>query len=379
MPISGRFRITSIALPTHIEAIRPQNSHHGVGRDAQRQHGDERGLRAGVVGRLGAGHAADVALAEAAVLAGELLLERVGRERRQQRAATGQHAQDGAQRRAADHRRPGLLEVLLGGPQALHVVREHLAVLGRLAEVGDDLAEAEQAHGDHHEADAVGEFRDVEAVAGRARDHVGVDLRQHQAQQDHRDGLQQRARGQHHRADQPQHHQREVFLRAELEGQLSERRREGSDDDRAHTAGEERAQAGSGECRARTALAGHLVAVDGRHHRGRFARHVDQDGGGGTAVLRAVIDAGQHDERRRGIEPVDGGQQHRDGGDRAEARQHADERPEHAAQERVQQVLQREGDAEAQRQVVDQFHGRPLFSWGSLRLTTAGRSATSGS
>ena len=26
MPISGRFRITSIALPTHIEAIRPQNS-----------------------------------------------------------------------------------------------------------------------------------------------------------------------------------------------------------------------------------------------------------------------------------------------------------------------------------------------------------------
>src|SRR5512135_179676 len=26
MPISGRFRITSIALPIHIEAIRPQNS-----------------------------------------------------------------------------------------------------------------------------------------------------------------------------------------------------------------------------------------------------------------------------------------------------------------------------------------------------------------
>ena len=26
MPISGRFRTTSIALPTHIEAIRPQNS-----------------------------------------------------------------------------------------------------------------------------------------------------------------------------------------------------------------------------------------------------------------------------------------------------------------------------------------------------------------
>jgi hypothetical protein len=54
--------------------------------------------------------------------------------------------------------RPGVLEVLLGRPQALHVLREDLAVLGRLAEVGDDLAEAEHAHRDHDEADAVGQL-----------------------------------------------------------------------------------------------------------------------------------------------------------------------------------------------------------------------------
>ena len=64
----------------------------------------------------------------------------------------------------------------------------------------------------------------------------------------------------------------------------------------------------------------HLVAVERGDHRRGLAGQVDQDGGGGAAVLRAVVDAGQHDERRDRRQRERGRQQHRDGGHRARAR-----------------------------------------------------------
>ena len=45
-------------------------------------------------------------------------------------------------------------------------------------------------------------------------------------------------------------------------------------------------------------LLGELIAVERRHHRGAFAREVDEDRCGRAAVLRAVIDAGQHGEQQ---------------------------------------------------------------------------------
>ena len=93
----------SIRLPIHIEAITPQNSSgclvitcgpgwmpwiisapiisaiSGVGRNAERQHRNEGGLRAGVVGGFRRRHALDRALAEARRVGGDLLLQRVGR------------------------------------------------------------------------------------------------------------------------------------------------------------------------------------------------------------------------------------------------------------------------------------------------------------
>ena len=120
-------------------------------------------------------------------------------------------------------------------------------------------------------------------------------------------------------------------------------------------------EAGGGQRRAGAALARHLVAVDRGHDRRRFARHVDQDRRRRAAVLRAVVDAGQHDQRRRGVERVGRRQQHRDRRHRADARQHADQRAEQAAEERVEQVLQREGDAEADAEVVKQVHAGPLW------------------
>ena len=129
MPIIGRLMTTSIRLPIHIEAIMPQNrsgflvmtsgpgwmpwmimaptisAMTGVGRDAERQHGDERGLRRGVVGRFGRRHAFDRALAEFARGLGDLLLQGIGREGAERRAAARQHAEDRAERRAAHDRR----------------------------------------------------------------------------------------------------------------------------------------------------------------------------------------------------------------------------------------------------------------------------------
>jgi hypothetical protein len=151
--------------------------------------------------------------------------------------------------------------------------------------------------------------------------------------------LEQRARGQHHGADQAQHHQREVLGRAELEGHFGQRRRKGRQDQRAHAAGKERAQAGRRQRRPGPALARHLVAVDHGHHRRRFARQVDQNGGGRAAVLRAVVDAGQHDQRGHRRQRIGGWQQHGDGGHRADAGQHADQRAQQAADEGVHQVL----------------------------------------
>jgi hypothetical protein len=239
----------------------------------------------------------------------------------------------------------------------MHFGRVDLSIFFGLRQVRDDLAIAEHAHRDRDEADAVGELGDVEAVARHARVHVGADQAQQQAEDDHADGLEQRARGQHHRADQAQHHQREVLGRAELEGQLGQGRREGGQHQRGHAAGEEGAQPGGRERRPGPATLGHLVPVDHRHDRGRFAREVDQDRGGGAAVLRAVVDARQHDQRGHRRQRVGHGQQHRDGGHGPDAGQHPDQRAQQAADEGIGEVLQREGGSEAEGQIVEKFHG----------------------
>ena len=77
----------------------------------------------------------------------------------------------------------------------------------------------------------------------------------------------------------------------------------------------------------------HFVAVDRGHHRGHLARHVDEDRGGRAAVLRAVVDAGEHDERAGRIHLERERHQHGDGGDRPDAGQHADQRADEAADE----------------------------------------------
>ena len=85
----------------------------------------------------------------------------------------------------------------------------------------------------------------------------------------------------------------------------------------------------------------HLVAVDGGDRRGRFAGEVDEDRRRRAAVLRAVVDAGEHDERGDRREGEGDRQQHRDRRGRADAGQHADEGAEQHADEAVEEVDRR--------------------------------------
>ena len=106
-------------------------------------------------------------------------------------------------------------------------------------------------------------------------------------------------------------------------------------------------------------LPGHLMAVDHRDDRRHLARQIDQDRRGRAAVGRAVIDAGEHDQRRHGRQPVGDRQQHCDGRHRADARQDADESADQRAQESVAEIDRRERDAEPERQVCEDIHYWP--------------------
>ena len=84
-----------------------------------------------------------------------------------------------------------------------------------------------------------------------------------------------------------------------------------------------------------------------------LARNAHQDRGGRAAVLRAVVDAGQHDDRLGGVEPEGHRQQDADAGERADAGQHADQRADQAAEEGIEQHVGLEGDREAEQQAVE--------------------------
>ena len=200
---------------------------------------------------------------------------------------------------------------------------------------------------------------DVEGEALGAGVDVGADQAEQQAEEHHGDRLDDRAAGQHDGGDQAERHQRAVVGRAEFLRHARQRFGEDHDDDGADGAGEERADGRDRQRRAGAAVARHLVAVETGDDRGGFARQVDQDRGRRAAVLRAVVDAGQHDQRG-GRRQVEGDrQQHGDGRHRADAGQHADQGADHAAEQGVEQVLEGDGDAQAERQIVQQVHMSP--------------------
>ena len=137
---------------------------------------------------------------------------------------------------------------------------------------------------------------------------------------------------------------------------VGERRREQHQADHAQRAGDEGADRRDGERRPGAPVLRHRVAVDAGHHRRGLARYAHQDRGGGAAVHRAVIDAGeQHDGDDR-VQAEGRGQQQADAGERPQARHHADQRADQAADERVHQHRRLQRDREAQHQVIESFN-----------------------
>jgi hypothetical protein len=94
----------------------------------------------------------------------------------------------------------------------------------------------------------------------------------------------------------------------------------------------------------------HRVAFDRGHDRAGLAGGVEQDGGGRAAVLGAVVDAAEHDEGRRRLEPESRRQEKRDGGRGPDARQYADGGAQRHADDRPHQDGRRERDGKSLRQ-----------------------------
>ena len=114
----------------------------------------------------------------------------------------------------------------------------------------------------------------------------------------------------------------------------------------------------AGQCRAGAPATCHLVAVEAGDHGTHLAGQVHQDRRRGAAVLRAVVDAGEHDQRRDRRQVEGDRQQHRDGRHRADARQHADQRADCCADEAQQDVHGRQRNGRAHPKVRQKIkHG----------------------
>jgi hypothetical protein len=157
----------------------------------------------------------------------------------------------------------------------------------------------EDADRHRHEVQPVRIFADPEREARRAGVDIGADETQQQAERHHRERLDERAVRQRDRGDEADHHQREIFGRAELAARSRRKRRRKERDRKVDTVpAKNEPIAAIARAAPGAALARHLVTVDGGDGRRGFAGHVDQDRRGRAAILRAVIDAGEHDQRR---------------------------------------------------------------------------------
>jgi hypothetical protein len=93
-----------------------------------------------------------------------------------------------------------------------------------MLEIANDFTEAEYAHRNDDEIDAVRKLRQPKAIARDPRIDVGPDEAENQAEHDHAEGVQQRALRKHEGGDESEHHQGEVFGRTETQRHFGERR-----------------------------------------------------------------------------------------------------------------------------------------------------------
>ena len=164
----------------------------------------------------------------------------VGQEGRHLGAARGQRAEREADRRAAQPRLPRALGVGAAEPARRRGVLGVVELLGRLvgveqllvvalAQLGrhvQRLADGEQPDGDDHDVDAVAELVDAEREPRLAGELVDADAADEQAERQRRPAADDRAADERGDRREGQDREREVVLRAELDGQVGDRLRD---------------------------------------------------------------------------------------------------------------------------------------------------------
>ena len=125
---------------------------------------------------------------------------------------------------------------------------------------------------------------------------VGADLPEQHADQAHRHAVEQAAGGDEAHAHEPHQHERAVVGRPEQERHLAQRRGQRREHHDGHRAADEARNAGGEQGEAGLALERHLVAVDAGDD-AAGVRNLHRDGAHAVAVLGAVVDSRQHDER----------------------------------------------------------------------------------
>ena len=268
------------------------------------------------------------------------------------RATAGEHAEEEADHRAAADRAGGLPEVLARGPDVGDRGGHVRLPVARL-EVIEDLADAEQTHRDDDEVEAVGELQAVEGEARCIGERVATDGGEQQPDRGGDHGLDRVAAADGGDEQDAEQGEGGVLGWPEVEGPARHQRSGEAEHDDRDRGPDERADGGDTERGAGLPLLGQREAVEDRDDRRRLAGKPEQDGRDRAAVLGAVVDAGQHDDRRNRVDGVHDGQQDRHRRRGAEPRQHADQHADEHADQAVEQVLRLGDDAEAVEECVD--------------------------
>ena len=325
-----------------------QQRHHGVAGNAEAHGRDEVALHRGMRRRLGACDALDRAVTETLRRLRYLLLGGVGHERGDGRSGARNQRAEAAEKRAADHRPERQLEIGLRrkhvGDADLGV--SHVDVFG-VVDAVHELGDAEHAERQRDDFDAVEQFGDAEGEAGLPGLDVGADDADQQAEHRHRDALERRSLRQRRARQQSDQHQRTHLGGSEFERHLDQERRQENHLGDAEGSADEGGDDGDAERGAALALFGQRKPVQTGHGVRRMARQIEQNRADRSAILGAVIDAGQHQDRRHRLHSEGQRQQDRDRRDRTHSRQHADEVADQHAEEAVHQVVRLERYAEA--------------------------------
>ncbi len=255
---------------------------------------------------------------------------------------------------SAEHRRQGLAQLAARRAQVAEAEldRAHARRVDRV-DAFEELGDPEQAerHGDQFEPVRQLELTKGEALVAGV--DVGADQAEQDAQQRHRDALDRRSLRQRRPGEQAEQHQRADLLRAEAEGDPRDIRRQHDHLHDAERGADHRREHGHPQRDAPAPLLRHRVAVQACHRMRRMARQVQQDRADRTAVLGAVIDPRQHQQRGDRVHRKGERQQDRDGRQHAHTRQHADHVADEHAEEAPHDVVELQRNAEPVRQPLD--------------------------